>query len=442
MSQYLHLKKYLNSMDASNKKRTLPLFREEAMAYNGRAEFGEVGVAHDRLFRYITIAATCLFVGVLAIVASLNYSKKVLLPGAIVPLAGEVQVLSPEAGRVVVQAATQGEPVKRGQVLFELAYGGDTRSGEDPHMRVSEILSERRASLAATAAAQSTEQKERRSALESRLVRLRHGREQLNSQIAFQRRRVDISKAGVDRMARLEKDGFVSLAAIPEKEAELIDQQQRLAELERLASTADAEIVEVESDVRGLALRAVMDQAVNRREELVAARELVDNEIKGGSKIRAPADGVLATVNLNVGQMVAANALMASIVSGRSDFVAALYAPSQAAQQIRAGMSVVVRVKSHEMTEQSRALTGEVLDVSDVPVRPSESGISLESDPSFSMGDARYRVRVKLVEVPQSIADKSFLRSGMSADGYVVIGERRVYEWILAPFVKAMGRIS
>ena len=156
--------------------------------------------------------------------------------------------------------------------------------------------------------------------------------------------------------------------------------------------------------------------------------------------MRAPQDGTVSAIAFDVGQPVAANQSLASLVPTGSELEAELYAPSRAAGFIKPGMKVLLRYQAYAYQKFGQA-RGTVREVAASAMRQDELPLP-GTTPSGVAGEPLYRVRVRLDRQDVTVYGRPLaLRTGALLDASVLLEQRRLYEWLLDPLYSATGRV-
>jgi multidrug resistance efflux pump len=310
-------------------------------------------------------AAAILGVVVLAMLGALVWSQWQSEPLKVSGFieADEIRVGSRVGGRVAKVAVREGQRVAAGEVLIEL----------DPY-----DLKERRAEAAAMAAARAAQweklktgfrpeeiaqAKARRDQAEAQLAKLRTGPRK--EEIAAAEARVREAEAQLElaqvTLTRITKS-FESNAASPDELSEAQQRQksasavvdarrQELAELQ--AGTRAEDIAQAEAQLKEAEAELALRTAGYRAEEIAEAKAALDaatsalagiDQQLAELNVRSPLAGVIEAVDLQAGDLIAANAPVLSIMD-TSDLWVRAYVPENRLN-VATGAKVQVSVDS------------------------------------------------------------------------------------------------
>ncbi|MCL6482665.1 MAG: HlyD family efflux transporter periplasmic adaptor subunit, partial [Janthinobacterium lividum] len=199
------------------------------------------------------------------------------------------------------------------------------------------------------------------------------------------------------------------------------------------------DLATTEADVRDLQVQAQRDTEGLQRNVSAIEQDLTENEARREILVRAAQDGMVTAITTELGQTVAANSVLASVLPQGAQLEAEIYAPSRSVGFIMPGMTVLLRYQAYPYQKfgQYPALVREVASTS---LRPEE--LSMPSAVSGTSGEPLYRIRLTLQrQSVQAYGETLPLKSGMLVDASVLLERRRLYEWVLEPLFGISGRL-
>ncbi|MEO8078888.1 MAG: HlyD family efflux transporter periplasmic adaptor subunit [Caldimonas sp.] len=418
----------------------MPLFRQQALDHVGVRRYGTVVLARPVTFTFITSIFVLFATLIVLFLALFSYQRKVQVGGVLLPESGLIRVVPSQAGVVVERSVREGKEVRAGDPMFVLTSERASATRGDAEQAISGLLRSRRESLVIEQGQLRQQSLQRVEAAERRAVDLSHDIERIDSQIALQQRRVVLSDQALQRFADLQQQNFVSSANVQDKQGELLDQRQRLADLERLKASGARDLASVQADRRDLKIQSQRDQENASRGIAELDQDLTENEARRQIVVRSPQDGVVTAINAELGQTVGPGQALASVLPKDTPLIAELYAPSRAVGFVRPGMDVLVRFQAYPYQKFGQH-HGTVREVSSTAMRPEDMALPGAVETS-GLGEPVYRVRVALDEqVVRAYGDARPLKSGMVLDASVLLEKRRLYEWVLEPLYTITGRL-
>ena len=412
------------------------LFRREAIEHVSSQRYGHIVLAKTISFSLLTYLFVAIAFSIVLFFVLFSYTRKAQLVGVLLPEQGLIRVLPMQSGVVVEQRAYEGQLVQAGEVLFVLSNERSSITEGEIEQRISTLLQSRIDSLFADQEVLQRQTAQRLTALQQRAADLAQEYQQFHRQINLQTRRVQLSKETVKRHQKLHEAHFISMAGLQEKQAEEIEQQSRLLELQRAQAAIKKEQHTVQSDIKEAQLQAQRDQAVSQRNVSTIEQDLTENEARRRVVIRAPQAGTISAITVSLGQAVA------SLSPVGSPLVAELYAPSQAAGFVKPGMTVLLRYKSYPYQKFGQ-FHGTVGEVSNTGIRSEDLALPIINLPPGSTTEPLYRVKVMLDRQSVPAYGKSQpLKAGMTLEASILLEKRALYEWILEPLHSLKGSLS
>jgi membrane fusion protein len=377
---------------------------------------------------------------ILVFLACFSATRKAHVAGVLLPDQGLIRIQSSQSGVITAVRVREGQSVRTGDVLFVLTSERASATQGEAERIVTELLKARRDSIAAERTQQHQQARQRLAAQRLRAGDLAAESDRIEQQIALQRRRVDLASQSLKRHAELQAASFVSMAAVQDRQADLIDQQQRLADLQRVKAANAREFANAMADLRDQQFQARRDQEATSRAIATTEQDLAENEARREVFVRAPQDGSVTGISVSTGSAASAGQGLATVVPAGSSLEAELYAPSRAAGFIKAGMPVLLRYQAYPHQKFGQ-FHGEVREISASAMQPGE--LSLPSIAQGSTGtEPVYRVRVALAaQTVRAYGRDQTLRPGMTLEASVLLERRPLYEWILEPLYSIRGRV-
>ena len=408
------------------------LFRRQAVDFQRQKFHGAIVLTRSPRQAAITAFFVALVLALIAFAATQGFARREGVAGALLPAGGVLRLVAPSAGVVVALGASQGARVDGGDTVIRLSEEQSSAAGST-QAAVAATLARRQGSLQAELLAQDEQVRHQAAALDARIASGEAGAAQQEREIALQRQRVTLVRDVAARYPDLVRSGAVSPVEAAEKQTDLLDQQSRLAELERSLVAARSELASLRADRAALPLAAGRENLRMQREIQALAQAQAENESRREARVLAPQTGELATVLAAPGQAVGAGQTLATLLPADSVLEAELYVPTRAAGFVRPGTVVWLRVDAFPY-QRFGQLRGRVRDVSRSAVPPSDLaagvGDSLATDAS-----GVYRVRVTLDAAAATGAPswRAALKAGMRVQASLVAEQRTLVQWAIEP---------
>lgn len=426
--------------------RRVRLFREEVLAQRQNQWAGAVVLAPRLSHRLFTTVAVTACVALCALLYWGSFTRTARLGGWLVPQDGVARVFAPRPGIVTSLLVHEGSVVHKGDALFNLSDEVRSASLGATQELVMRRLQERRESLVGEQEQQLLLLAQQQRALAERMAALDSEHGQLESEIGLLKARMRIAMRSEEMHQDQFGQGFISEQKLQLVRAERLEQEARIAALERgrLANRRDR--LALQSELRDLPLRSrrelsQLDRGISQleqeRAEAEARREIV---------VTAPQDGTVTAIQAVAGANADVGTPLLSIVPGDRRMEAHLYGPSRAIGFVRPGQRVLLRYQAYPYQKFGHH-EGEVLSVSQSSVSPGDLprelvGLpGLTASPGNAGAEPIYRITARLAGQGLPAAGGALpLHAGMLLEADVALETRRLVEWVLEPIYSVTGR--
>ena len=416
------------------------LFRPEALEHRERDWLGSIQLTRPVSLSVLTLLAVVVAVAMGAYLALGEYTRKARVSGFIVPDRGVIRLVAPQAATVIESNVAEGRAVKRGEVLFVLAVGQATLSG-DTQAVVGRSLDSRTLSLQGAARQRETLAQSQLSAIDRQLSDMQAELGTMRLEEGLQRQRLVLAEQAQQQYESLRNENFVSAAQVRAKTEEVLNVKAQLQGLERQRVARLREIAALQAQRRDLPLQTAAAQGAIDRDVATLAQQTAENEARQRVVIRAPQDGVISGVLVEAGQSVTPVVALASLLPADARLQAYLFAPSNAVGFVRASQVVQLRYQAFPYQKFGHQ-AGRVLQVSRSPLQAAELvGLALPASLNSS-GEPLYRITVALDRQDVlAYGHAQALSPGMQLEADVLLDRRRLIEWLFEPVLGVAGRV-
>lgn len=414
------------------------LFRREAIENQQQGWLGSVQLIRPVSLSLLTGFVVLAAIGVGTYLSLGEYTRKARVVGYLVPDSGVVRLSAQRVATVAESHVTEGQSVKRGDVLFVLSLERATAQG-DTQAAVQASLAARERSLQASSRQQAQLQQSQSAALERQIQGMRQELAQMAGESDLQKQRLALAEQTLLRWKSLEAQNFVSSAQVQTKSEEVFGLKAQMQGLERQRTAHLRDIAALEAQLRELPLKAQAQQGEIERNLAELSQFAAENEAQRGLVVRAPQDGIVTAVTAVPGQATTPATVLASLVPANARLEAHLYAPSSAVGFLRSQQEVLLRYAAYPYQKFGHQ-GGHVMQVSRTPLPASElSGLSL---PEREAQEPMYRITVALdSQSVQAYGQAQPLSSGMQLEADVLLDRRRLIEWIFEPVLSIAGKV-
>lgn len=412
------------------------LFRDEVMQARRGQWLGVVHLAVPLSFVWLGLLASALIVATVVFMVFGHYTRYQRVSGRLVPSAGLLSVRTPTRGTVARLYVRQGETVRRGDPLIEIADErssvalGSTQGLIDAQLRAEAVR------LRKELTNQQQFSKEESDGLNAKLHMLEEQRAQTVRRIALAHKQLTNAQALLDKMQLLENKGHVSVVEAEQRDSSALQLQlsvlQIQQEIQSLTSqelTTRQQIAAVKQSLDQIPLVLAAKQGATWQALSQNDQQLVQNEPQKDVVLRAPADGLVSTLLVKSGQPVAAEQPLLSVLPKGSTLQAQLLVPSNAVGFIRPGNRVVMRYQAFPYQEFGLQY-GNVASVSLSALNSDEVTLLTGGGSPQPL----YRVLVDLQQQQISAYGRSnSLRPGMAISAEILLNRRSLWQWAFMP---------
>jgi membrane fusion protein len=417
------------------------LFRQEAIENLTVRQYGTVILTRPVSHVILTGVFITLALMLIAFFAFFETTRKATIQGMLIPTGGVTKVFSGQIGVIKEIHIKEGQLVQEGGILFVVSSERSTSDQRSTEVLISELLAERRDSFRTELLQAKEQATHRRAALQQRAQDLQTEIKRLDSQALIQLQRIAMSQQTVARFAQLKATNYISAAQLQEREAELLDQKQRLLEIERIRSATRRDLASTLAEDQDIKVQALRDENALRRNASTLEQDLTENEARRENPVRARQNGTITAITVNLGQTVGTATPLASILPEGDRLQAEMYVPSSAIGFIKPGMTALLRYRAFPYQKFGQH-PARVREVANTSVRPEELPTSAALLPGATQSEPVYRIRLELDrQTVQAYGTAMPLRSGMLVDASIMLERRKLYEWVLEPLFSISGRM-
>jgi membrane fusion protein len=410
------------------------LFRDSAVAFRGAAALGSPRIGSPLSVGTLTLLIAAIATALIVFVVCGQYARKETVEGFLEPDRGVIRVFPPRAGVISDVRVSDGDSVRRDDVLFKVADLQTLAGGTDADTELLAGYGDERATLV--------------SARERAMQRFDVEREGLLAQLATTVQQSDEAARLLD--VQTEQDALAArrldaLRTLHERGAianvEWLSQRaQRLQTSEKLQTTRQLlkRIAGEGASIAAQLARLPLEHA-QRLEDIgtrLAAIERAQVQIRARRNfdVRAPVTGRIVTVLRKVGDPARPGDFALTLIPADSTLVGRLLIPSSAIGFVEAGQEVRVRFD---------AFPYQHFGVHPAVLRDVARSVLFDGDGFGPLRVTRpaYPATVDLLHASITAGAREVpLQSGMLLRADIVLERRSILEWLFEPLLGMRGR--
>jgi membrane fusion protein len=365
-----------------------------------------------------------------------EYTRRERVEGFLALDIGAAPILAPEAGTLVELMVREGDLVAAGAPIARLSLERGMASGATSADLVQRELTQRVANLESEKENVRLLAEQQKEQLRRRIDDLKKELSQADAEIRLQTTRVASAREDFQRTQQLVKDGFVSDTALAAKRNEQLDQQVKLETVRRARAAIERDLRSAQSDLPAVDLRARQQTDQLMREKGELQQNLVQEETRRETVIRAPIAGTVTNIAVARGQSLPAAAPLATVLPAGSGLEAQLLVPTRAVGFVQPGNAVVLRYDAFPF-QRFGQYRGTVHNVSRTVWSPGDRVGPM------TVREPVYRIDVELERQTVAAGGQEVpLRPGMLVNADILLEKRTVFEWIFEPVLELRGRLQ
>lgn len=282
--------------------------------------------------------------------------------------------------------------------------------------------------------------KERTDLFRDQIAADQSGIEQMASQrVALQARlESTVEQAGVVRhefetYAKLQARKLITAAMLNDKKLQLVDLESRIAEIKASLAENSQRKTQAELSMQSrrndyfrsvsVEIQQTQSSIASVRQEIVAANDLVAK-----AAIRSPQDGIIANIKVRTpGSAVISGQPVLDIVPDNQPMLIEGNARAMDIDQMRVGQKAEIKLSAFGAAEM-HPLIGHI------------TYIAPDSVQNQTTGDLSFAFKAKIDEAELKKQPNLFLYPGMSAEVYIVTGDRTALAYLTEPVRKSFNK--
>lgn len=374
------------------------------------------------LFLLVGIAVAFLFVA--------EMSRKEVVRGRLVSEYSEARVFSRIDGVLEDLKFEEGEQVEKGETLAvvstDTSLADGSRFSEKSRAAINAELNSLNARKAALVEDTNIATRSANRQISSYRAMLNVTNEQFDTTLT----RLEIAIKRETEGMNFIREGLITEPDLNNRRDTRLALEANTQQLREKQIQLEAQIAKLEDQKRSL-LSAMqirdleLDQAIARLEQ-----QDLQMEASAARNIPAPMTGYVTAVLAKSADRVTPQKPILTISPEQNRLYAELFVPSRGIGFMEIGQTVKIQYDSFPY-QKFGVGTGTITNISDVALLPSELEIMSQSP------ETMYLVEVELAEQTiNSPRGQLNLQSGMQLSGVIVLEDRKLIEWVIAPFVR------
>lgn len=404
------------------------LFRKEV--YRAQEQrWGATRIDQPISIRIFVWAGGLLCIVFLVFLFCATYTSKAKVQGFLEPTSGLITLWSPQAGLLKEVYVKEGQAVKKGEPLFVISADQASLASLDSQAKVLSQIIDRKNNLQ-----KSLQNENQIEILELEALTASHKKllldvEQTEHEIQIATQKVASLQSIVDRYQILQKNQYVSGLETEQASQRLLEASAQLQALYKRRITLHDDINQIGHQKELRSSRSENERNTLQRQIVAVDQEITLQQQKQASVIVAPADGVVASLQIHQNQMVASNQRLTALMPQGVTLKATLLVPSKSAGFLKSHQTVLLRYSAFPYQKFGSG-TGRVSVIDQSLTIPGETPLPIP------LKEPAYLVTVELDKQVIDAFGKAYnLKAGMALEADIRLETRSMIEWLLEPIL-------
>ncbi|WP_018690680.1 HlyD family efflux transporter periplasmic adaptor subunit [Algicola sagamiensis] len=411
----------------------MSLFRKEALEQSYQRLWGNVTISQPLSYKVLS-ACTMMAVVIMGIfLFTSDFHRKERVRGYLVPSEGVIKLYSPERAYVTHINVNEGQQVQPEDVLFTLEMKRTLSNGLDMHQSSVHELNSQIRLLNTQIESDRLLYDSQKTELTLQLKNLQLQATHIQSQITFIQDRITLVEHRINNYEKLSKRGLLDQYSKEQQQELRLSLNQDKGELEALQVQVAQKIQTNQTALARLPLEKQKSEQTLQLQISERQQQLIQQQSLSKIQIKAQKAGRVTAILAKEGQLVAADALLASVIPKTASLYAELLIPTRAFGFVRAGQTTRLKFDAFPY-QKFGILNGELFETSQVILLPNEVNLPIE------LQEPMYKVKVHLPQQTiQAYGEEMPLQAGMLLEADVLLEKRSVGEWLIEPLLSLKG---
>jgi membrane fusion protein len=418
-------------MSTTPQNSALLLFREEALTAAAFGSFGRPGKNRRAALNIgLAIFALCLLLASSMYAYFGQYTRKATVKVVVVPAEDNSHLVSPLQAVVREVLITEGEQVSAGTPLFKLATDFVSRSGET-HALLEQSINEQILLIHSRKILTKNQRDNKVLELSERLERLTEQKATLQRERQHLADLLATKQQELHRLSILRQDNAVSATTYDQARQDVLLSKIDLQKLSRSQQALDADMKGIPHEITQTHTRHDLELADFDHQLLALEKDKINNERAQEVFITALTDGVITALNIEPGQYVTAGTTLATLAPSDLQVKVHLYIPPDDMGFIEPGQITALRFTAYPYQKYGTGI-GTLKHIARSPYITKEMPQNLAN--ILEPNQTYYKAVVELQQqYVNANAARKELKPGLVLEADLLLEQRKIYEWLLAP---------
>lgn len=403
------------------------LFRQQAIRSLTEARPGRPICTMPRPWRWLTALLAWLFISTAIFICNAEYARTETVRGWLVSKNGVARIASRVPAVVSGIPKRAGERIAVGEPLIYLSTDTALSDGSSESEQVLFQLRQEILEIGIQLDLSLQQQQQDRASLQQQLEDMDREAASIEDRLLAQQKQAGLSDDKLRQLEILKRNELVADWDVIRQEENHNQSLQELSRLQQDVANLQRERNSLARQWSNVPAQGEIQRSTLRARRSQLSRQIAAQESTRLTVVKSPVNGVISTIEVDVGNAVASQQLLMNVVPEDLKLAAEIYVPSRAAGFVQTGQPVQI---SYDAFPQQKFGTfdGRVDRISDFVLLPGEI------PQTFPLHEASYKVHIEIndVTIPTSIGNIG-LRPGMLLAAEIILEQRNLIDWLLAP---------
>ncbi|WP_245556381.1 HlyD family secretion protein [Algicola sagamiensis] len=343
---------------------------------------------------------------------------------------------APQGGSIESLFVKEGDVVKKGQVLAVLIIDKKDLTGADINEQLITRLKQQ-ISLANKEIQQYTKLYSKElDEVDEKIRSLHEEKSALEAQLEILQQKLALHLKQNTDLTALNSKGFISNIEMDRQKQSLLETKLEKQQIVRQIFQFETRLQElsIKKEKQPYEHKIKISQLLRQKDDLSQRLEKFQAEYK--YTVTASQDGVIASIQVVLGEVVTPRKPLVHIAPLGSELVAEVLIPTRSAGFIEKGKTVRLRFDAFPY-QRFGSIEGQVKNIDQALISPGEVHLPVD------FKEPVYRLKAQLNEQEIKAYGKAFqLKSGMFFEADIILERRTLIEWVLDPVLSLKGRIN
>lgn len=417
------------------------LFRMEAVEHQRSYWKGKAILFKGFSPMVISFCCIAFLTAAVCILYFFKFTQRIDVTGEVITLPHPLNISSPQPGFISRQFVKVGDPIKKGEVLFELDVSRNTNNGNVAETNIS-LIKQKIANAEDIISKLKANKQDTIETTQRQIKRYENSLQETDTLLSTAQRGLSSMEKALQNYKNYLKRGLINKDQYNNQHSLFVQQQNAFQSLSSQKMQLELQLTQLRSDLTIKSAEADNQISYQYSQLNDYHTQLVENSANEKILIKSSIDGRVESVAVTSGQMVEAGSSLAQVKQTKDvEYYLLLWLPDNTLPYVKIGDTVNIRYDAFP-SDKFGQFSGKILSISSMPATRREL-----SDYSYTMANntvpTLYKTIIDIREKEIVYNNKKLLLSnGLKAKSIVFMEERPLYQWLFSPVYKIVQNLK